>query len=79
MRSTGRAIRRAPTLQDLEIRDVCIFSVDVELDTGHRHVEEDAVVDLAEGSAAEPHVSMEFAKSPALSGLVSKGAGKKVL
>lgn len=39
------------TLQDLEVLDVGIFGVDVELDARHGHVEEDAVVHLAEGGA----------------------------
>lgn len=37
--------------EDLEIFEVGVFGVDVELDAAHRHVEEDAVVDLAEGGA----------------------------
>lgn len=36
------------TLQDLEVLDVCIFGVDVKFDSGHGHIEEDAVEDLAE-------------------------------
>ncbi len=36
------------TLEDLEVLDIGIFRVDVELDARHGHVEEDAVVDLAE-------------------------------
>lgn len=39
------------TLQDLEVLDVGVFSVDIELDAGHGHIEKDAVVDLAKGRA----------------------------
>lgn len=41
-----------PTLQDLEVLNVGIFRVDIELDAGHGHVKEDAVVDLAKGGTA---------------------------
>lgn len=39
------------TLQDLEVLYVGIFRVHVELDSGHGHVHEDAVVDLAESGS----------------------------
>lgn len=35
-------------MQDLEVLDVGVFGVDIELDTRHRYIEEDAVEDLAE-------------------------------
>lgn len=38
------------TLQHLEVRDVGIFGVDIELDSGHGNIEEDAVKDLADCS-----------------------------
>lgn len=38
-------------MQDLEVLNVGIFSVDVELDARHGHITEDAVVDLAEGGS----------------------------
>lgn len=37
-----------PTLQHLEVLNVCIFRVDVELDSGHGDVHVYAVKDLAE-------------------------------
>ena len=51
---------KAPTLQDLEILYVCILGIDVELDARHGNIEEDAVVDLAEGSA----VFVGFGRQP---------------
>ncbi len=45
------------TLQDLEILYVGILCVDVELDSGHRDIEEDAVIDLAQGGTAEMKLS----------------------
>lgn len=39
------------TLQHLEVGNVGIFGVDVELDSGHGNIEEDAVKDLAEGGS----------------------------
>lgn len=41
------------TLQDLEVLDVCIFALDVELDTRHGHIEEDAVKDLTESGTID--------------------------
>lgn len=38
--------------EDLEVLEVGVFGIDVELDTAHWDIEEDAVVDLAEGGAA---------------------------
>lgn len=43
--------RRQLTLKDLEVLNVGVLAIHVELDAGHGDVEEDAVVDLAEGSA----------------------------
>lgn len=43
----------ARTLQDLEILNVGIFTVGVELDSGHGHVHVDAVEYLAEGGTAD--------------------------
>ena len=41
-------------MQDLEILQICIFSIDVELDSGHRDIEVDAIKDLAESRAVFP-------------------------
>lgn len=37
--------------KDFEVLEIGIFGVHVELDAAHGNVQEDAVVDLAEGSA----------------------------
>lgn len=49
----GRSDRRRGelTLKNLEVLDVGIFCVDIELDSRHGDVEEDAVENLAEGGA----------------------------
>ena len=39
--------------QDLEVLKILVFGGCIELDTAHGKIEEDAVVDLAERSAAE--------------------------
>jgi len=46
-------LRRRLTLKDFEVLNVGVLAIHVELDAGHGHVEEDAVVDLAEGRAGE--------------------------
>ena len=40
-------------MQNFEVLNVRVLAIHVELDAGHGDVEEDAVVDLAEGSAGE--------------------------
>ncbi len=47
----GEGFPAALTLQDLEVLDVGILGVDIELDSGHGDIEEDAIVDLAKGSS----------------------------
>ena len=39
--------------EDFEVLEVLVFGCRIELDPGHGKIEEDAVVDLAERSAAE--------------------------
>jgi hypothetical protein len=39
------------TLQNFEVLQICIFGVDIEFDSGHGYVEEDAVEYLAESSS----------------------------
>jgi hypothetical protein len=39
-------------LQDLKILQVCVFSIDVKLDSGHWDIEVNAVEDLAERRTA---------------------------
>jgi hypothetical protein len=54
-RAEGR--REGPTLKNLEILDVRIFAVHIELDPGHGDIEENAVINLTESSAANLFVS----------------------
>lgn len=41
-------------MQDLKILQVCVFGIDVELDSGHRDIEVNTVEDLAESRTAFP-------------------------
>ena len=56
-------------LEDLEVLEVLVFAVGVEFDAGHGHVQEDGVVDLAEGGAGAAlfdfgYVELEEAVEP---------------
>jgi len=42
-------VAREGILKNLKVLDVGIFGVDVEFDSGHGYVQEDAIKDLAEG------------------------------
>lgn len=42
-------VAREGILKNLEVLDVGVFGVNVELDSGHGYVQEDAIEDLAEG------------------------------
>lgn len=55
--------------------DVGIFAIDVELDTGHGHVHEDAVVNLAEGGAIADCFVSPFAGQVRKSRKSGGGAG----
>lgn len=39
-------------LKDFEVLNVCVFSIDIELDAAHGHIQVDRVKYLAEGSTS---------------------------
>ena len=41
------------TLQYLEVLQVCVFGVNIELDSGHRNIKVNAVENLAEGRTVQ--------------------------
>jgi hypothetical protein len=50
-------LRGVLALQDLKILQVCVFGIDIKLDSGHRDIEINAVEDLAECRTAFQTVS----------------------
>ena len=59
-------------MQDLKILQVCVFGIDVKLDSGHGDIEVNAVEDLAESRTALPSTDWQGAIEGACRGARSK-------
>lgn len=47
-------------LQDLEILQICVFCINVELDSSHRDIEIDAIEDLAESRTSSTLLDLGY-------------------